>query len=101
MKQYKIHSHAWQMLEIDGDGQETEYTGPWVKLEDVKNDNDIIDIVRSVLDNGTGKVETYNEAVLIKLMQLRNTPIVNMEFNQIMVDSAYKIWKENSSKQHN
>ena len=33
------------------------------------NDEEIIDIVRSVMDNGTGVAETANEHILIKLMQ--------------------------------
>jgi hypothetical protein len=56
------------------------------------NDEEIIDIVRSVLDNGTGKAETANEHILIKLMQIRNTPITNMEFDQTNVDFHYNIW---------
>ncbi len=57
------------------------------------NDEDIIDIVRSVLDNGSGKAETANEHILIKLMQIRNTPINNMEFDQERVDFLYNGWK--------
>ena len=52
-------------------------------------DEEIIDIVRSVLNNGTGKAETFNEHILIKLMQLRNTPITNFDFDQDRVDSYY------------
>lgn len=57
------------------------------------NDEEIIDIVRSVLDNGTGKAETANEHILIKLMQIRNTPITNFEFDQERVDFHYAQWK--------
>ena len=57
-----------------------------------KHDEDIIDIVRSVLNNGTGKAETPNEHILIKLMQIRNTPITNMEFEQERVDFHYEQW---------
>ena len=56
------------------------------------NDEEIIDIVRSVLDNGTGKAETFNEHVLIKLMQIRGTPIENMSFDQERVDKLYHKW---------
>jgi hypothetical protein len=56
------------------------------------NDEEIIDIVRSVLNNGTGRAETFNECVLIKLMQIRNTPIKNMSFDQNLVDSKYDEW---------
>jgi len=55
-------------------------------------DEEIIDIVRSVLNNGTGKAETFNEHVLIKLMQLRNTPITNFDFDQDRVDAHYIGW---------
>ena len=60
------------------------------------NDEEIIDIVRSVLDNGTGKAETHNEHVLIKLMQLRGSPIINMEFDQERVEFCHKQWVEDS-----
>ena len=55
-------------------------------------DEEIIDIVRSVLNNGTGKAETFNEHILIKLMQLRNTPITNFDFDQDRVDALYNGW---------
>lgn len=61
-----------------------------------QNDEEIIDIVRSVLDNGSGKAETFNEHVLIKLMQIRNTPIVNFKFDQDTVDKAYENWQKQS-----
>jgi len=60
------------------------------------NDEEIMDIVRCVLDNGSGHAETFNEKVLIKLMQIRNTPIKNMEFDQEQVDTAHKMWLEDS-----
>ena len=53
------------------------------------NDEEIIDIVRSVLNNGTGRAETQNEHLLIKLMQIRNTPIKNLSFDQKVVDGHY------------
>jgi len=59
-------------------------------------DEEIINIIRSVLDNGTGIAETANEHVLIKLMQLRRTPITSFEFDQEKVDYHYNQWvKEN------
>jgi hypothetical protein len=33
-----------------------------------------------------------NECLLIKLMQIRNTPIINMEFDQNRVDRIYQNW---------
>jgi len=56
------------------------------------HDEEIIDIVRSVLDNGTGKAETANEHILIKLMQIRNTPIKNFKFDQGRVDKIHNQW---------
>jgi len=61
------------------------------------NDEEIIDIMRSVMDNGTGKAETFNEHVLIKLMQIRNTPIDSFEFDQCLVDDKYNQWVNESS----
>ena len=60
------------------------------------NDEEIIDIVRAVLDNGSGRAETFNEHVLIKLMQIRGTPITSFKFTQQAVDSAYENWLKES-----
>jgi len=60
------------------------------------NDEEIIDIVRSVLDNGVGQAETVNECLLIKLMQLRGTPITNMRFDQSRCDKLYQNWVSES-----
>jgi len=57
------------------------------------NDEEIIDIVRSVMDNGTGKAETANEHILIKLMQIRNTPMTSFDFDQERVNFHYEQWK--------
>lgn len=66
---------------------------------DRSNDEEIIDIVRSVLDNGTGKAETFNEHILIKLLQKRNTPLLNFEFDQEKVDKFYNDWVEESKSE--
>jgi len=55
------------------------------------NDEDIIDIMRSILCNDTAVVETFNENIIVKLMQIRNTPILKMKFNQ---ETAYKLWRK-------
>lgn len=60
---------------------------------DRSNDEEIIDIVKSVMDNGTGKAETTNEHILIKLMQLRNTPMDSFDFDQEKVDFHYNTWR--------
>lgn len=60
------------------------------------HDEEIIDIVRSVMDNGTGKAETANEHILIKLMQLRGTPMSSFEYEQERVDWHYECWKNES-----
>ena len=62
------------------------------KYIDRSKDEEIIDIVRSVLDNGTGRAETFNEHILIKLMQLRGTPIVSFGYDQKRVDELYDKW---------
>lgn len=60
---------------------------------DRTRDEEIIDIVKSVMDNGTGKAETANEHILIKLMQLRKTPMDGFDFDQERVDFHYNIWR--------
>ena len=61
------------------------------------NDEEIIDIVRSIMDNGTGKAETANEHILIKLMQLRGTPMTSFDCEQERVDFHYCMWKKESN----
>lgn len=57
-----------------------------------ENDEEIIDIMNSILSNGKMQVETINEAVLIKLMELRGTPIkYDKSFRNI--DEDYERWK--------
>ena len=57
-----------------------------------ENDEEIIDIMNSILSNGKMQVETINEAVLIKLMELRGTPIKYAKtFRNI--DEDYERWK--------
>lgn len=63
---------------------------------DRSRDEEIIDIVRSVMNNGTGKAETANEHILIKLMQLRGTPMNSFEYEQDRVDFYFEQWKNDS-----
>lgn len=57
------------------------------------NDEEIIDIVKAVMDNGTGKAETAYEHILIKLMQIRGTPMTSFDFDQKQVDFHYYQWR--------
>jgi len=52
---------------------------PIVTHIDRSNDDKIIDIVRSIMSQGTMIVETPNEADLVVLMQRRGTPIENIQ----------------------
>ncbi len=61
---------------------------------DRSHDEEIIDIVRSMMDSGTRKAETANEHILIKLIQLRGTPMTSFEFNQEKVDFHYENWRD-------
>ena len=59
---------------------------------DRKHDEEIIDIVNSILSHATFEVETFNEAVLVKLMELRNTPVkYDKSFRDI--DKDFKRWQ--------
>jgi|TARA_R110000796_G_C14287543_1_gene403535 hypothetical protein len=56
------------------------------------HDEEIIDIVNSILSNATFEVETINEAVLVKLMELRGTPIkYDKSFRDI--DKDFERWQ--------
>lgn len=85
--QKKIYNKLEEML--------TETRGNKMSINYIvrSHDEEIIDIVRSVMDNGTGKAETGNEHILIKLMQLRGTPMTSFEFDQKKVDFHYNQWK--------
>ena len=56
---------------------------------DRKNDEEIIDLINSILSNGKMQVETINEAVLVKLKEIRNTPIKN-EKSYIDIDKDFE-----------
>ena len=56
------------------------------------NDEEIINLVRTVMDNGTGRAETANEHILLKLMQIRGTPMTSFVFDQDRVDFHYAQW---------
>ena len=59
---------------------------------DRKNDEEIIDLIDSILSNGKMQVETINEAVLVKLMEIRNTPIkYDKSFRDI--DKDFERWQ--------
>ena len=59
---------------------------------DRKNDEEIIDLINSILSNGKMQVKTINEAVLVKLMEIRNTPIkYDKSFRDI--DKDFERWQ--------
>ena len=59
---------------------------------DRSNDEEIIDIMNSILSEGKMQVETINEAVLVKLMELRGTPI-KYDKTYRDIDKDYERWK--------
>jgi len=59
---------------------------------DRKNDEEIIDLINSILSNGKMQVETINEAVLVKLMEIRNTPI-KYEKTFRDIDKDFERWQ--------
>ena len=40
-----------------------------------KYDSDIVDVVHKIMGSGTMEVETINESLLVKLFELRGTPL--------------------------
>ena len=59
---------------------------------DRSNDEEIIDIMNSILSEGKLRVETINEAVLVKLMELRGAPI-RYDKTYRYIDKDYERWK--------
>ena len=59
---------------------------------DRKNDEEIIDLVNSIFSNGKMQVETKNEAVLVKLMEIRNTPI-KYDKSYRDIDKDFERWQ--------
>jgi len=61
------------------------------------HDEEIIGLIRSILSNAEFNIETINEAILVKLMALRGTPIsYDKTFRDI--DTDYKRWRQKSNK---
>ena len=59
---------------------------------DRSRDEEIIDIMASILSEGNVEVETFNESILVKLMELRGTPVkVKKSYRNIQED--YEKWK--------
>ncbi len=61
-----------------------------------EHDEEIIDIVNSIMSNGNMKVETTYESVLIKLMELRGTPIKYSESLR-NIDEDFERWKNETT----
>lgn len=59
---------------------------------DRSNDEEIIDIMNSILSEGKMQVETINESVLVKLMELRGTSI-KFDKTYRNIDEDYERWK--------
>lgn len=62
---------------------------------DRANDETIIDLVREIMGNGTLIIETINEAVLVKMLELRGTPIP-YENTYRNIDEDYERWKNST-----
>jgi len=65
-----------------------------------ENDETIINIVRDIFSFGVWDIETINEAVLFKLMQLRGTPI---KCDKVLrnIEQDYKWWCEDTFEKLN
>jgi len=44
-------------------------------MKTYKYDSEIVDLVHSIMNNGTFRAETINESILFKLMEYRGTPL--------------------------
>ena len=57
-------------------------------------DHDIAELAKSIMGQGTLIVETFNEGVFVKLMELRGTPI-EWEENSRDIDFDYQQYLDN------
>ena len=70
-----------------------------IKAVDRSRDEEIIGIIRSILSQGTMNVETINESLLVKLMELRGTPIQNIDKIYRDIESDYQQWLSEARKE--
>ncbi len=57
------------------------------------NDEEIINLIREILSRGFFNVETFNESILVKLMEERRTPILVDEESR-NIDLDFEAWKK-------
>ena len=60
---------------------------------DRHNDEEIIDIMHSIMSQGTMVIETFNEAVLAALMEKRGTPLLRYETHRD-IEADFKMWQK-------
>lgn len=59
---------------------------------DRSNDEEIIDIIQSIMSQGTMDVETVNESILVELMEKRGTPIYYRKSHRD-IKQDFEAWK--------
>jgi hypothetical protein len=59
------------------------------------NDEEIIDIIRSIMSQGTMVVETINESIFVALMEQRLTPILNYTTSRD-IKADFERWKKDA-----
>jgi len=62
---------------------------------DRSSDEEIINLVRSIMDNGSFVVETFNESILASLMAKRGTPFISYVTHRNIKDDL-KRWVNNN-----
>ena len=62
-----------------------------VSHKDRSQDEEIIGLIHSILNNGQMKVETVNEAILVALMKRRGDPII-YEVSYRDIEKDYECW---------
>ena len=67
-------------------------------MKNYKYDSEIADLVLTILNNGNFHNETINESILVKLYQLRGTPLkVNTELYCRDVEEDWKGYQQDSN----
>ena len=60
------------------------------------NDEEIIDIIRNIMSQGTMVVETMNESIFVALMEKRRTPILNYTSSRD-IKADFERWKKDEN----
>ena len=99
----ELLQQVWSILvDLDNPKKDIWVSKSMKKMEEVLAQNtiekQIIKLVQSIMNHGDMVVETFNEAVLVKLMELNKTPIKYVKSNRD-IEKDWEQYKANDLEQ--